>query len=83
MLYDMKVAFNARTLSAKQLRGWSRYFSNLVRELSHYDLEIFLFSDRKLNMDLLNGANKEKLKIVVKSGFFYLDWGAKSATSAL
>lgn len=73
-MFHMKVAFNARTLSTHQLRGWSRYFSNLVRELSFLDLELFLFSDRKINQDLLNGCRKENLKIIEKKGFFYFDW---------
>ncbi|MCJ8275557.1 MAG: glycosyltransferase family 4 protein [Bdellovibrionales bacterium] len=70
----MKVAFNARTLSAHQLRGWSRYASNLIRELSYLDLEIYLFSDRPLNEDLLKGVQKEKLKVIVKRGFLYVDF---------
>lgn len=74
MIKVMKVAFNARTLSAPQLRGWSRYASNLLRELSHAGVQIYLFSDRKLNEELLKDCSKKNLEVIVKRGFLYLDW---------
>ena len=70
----MKVAFNARTLSAPQLRGWSRYTSNLVRELTQLGVKVYLFSDRPLNEDMLKGCDSQNLVLVSERGYLYLDW---------
>ncbi len=70
----MKVAFNARILWGPQMRGWSRYTSNLIRSLSHLDIELILVTDRSLNSSLLSGANQSNIEIIQKKGRFYLDW---------
>ena len=68
------MGFNARTLSAPQLRGWSRYTSNLCRELTGLGVQVYLLSDRELNPQWLKGFDRENLKVVVKKGKFYLHW---------
>ena len=74
MIEVMKVSFNARTLSAPLLLGWSRYSSNLIRELCLAGVKVYLFSDRKLNEELLKGCSKDNVEVVVKSGLLYIDW---------
>lgn len=70
----MRVALNARILSAKQLRGWSRYTASLIKALSFLDLEILLMTDRDLNEDLLDGADKKRIKVVQRKASNYLLW---------
>ena len=68
---------------AKELRGWSRYTSNLIRELSFLDLEIYLFSDRPLNQDLLKGSQADNIKTVVQKGSSYFRWEQGSSSTTL
>lgn len=70
----MKIAFNARTLATDQVRGWSRYTSHLITELSNLGVDLYLFTDREINQSLLSQANQKKIQVVRKSGFSYIDW---------
>jgi|GEM_PF-538598 len=70
----MRIAVNARTLSTQSLRGWSRYTSNLFREMTHLGVEVFFFSDRSLNPDWLEGFKSSNLHVVVEKGINYVDW---------
>jgi len=45
----VKVALNARLLSAPTMRGWSRYILNLLSELPALGVEPYLYSDRPLH----------------------------------
>jgi len=44
----MKVAFNARLLTASTLRGWNRCTINLLAELSELGMELYLYRDRPI-----------------------------------
>ena len=45
----MKVGFNARLLSAPDLRGWNRYTRNLLAALAGMGVELVLYSDRPIH----------------------------------
>jgi glycosyltransferase involved in cell wall biosynthesis len=45
----MKVGFNARLLSAPDLRGWNRYTRNLLGALADLGVELVLYSDRPIH----------------------------------
>lgn len=70
----MRIGINARTLSTNTLRGWSRYTSHLIRELSFQNLDLYLFTDRPINNQWLEGANQKNIKIVEAKGMFYFHW---------
>jgi len=71
----LNIGVNARTLSAETPRGWSRYTSNLFRKLSHKkDVHLYLFSDRELNPELIEGFCRDRLNVVIKKGFSYIHW---------
>ena len=70
----LKIGVNARTLSAKIPRGWSRYTSNLFREISQKEVEIFLFSDREINPVLIEGFEDKNVQICIEKGWNYVHW---------
>ncbi len=70
----MRVAINSRILSTKNLRGWGRYTANLIRELSQLEVELFLVSDRDINVDHLKGSNLKNMEVVVKNKSPYILW---------
>lgn len=67
-----KIAFNARILDTNQIRGWSRYTLELIKELSKKDIDLVLLSDREINRNLL--PKDENIKVVYQQGFNYFDW---------
>ena len=70
----LQIGINARTLATQSIRGWSRYTANLIRELSHTEIMLYLFSDRTINESLLEGSNKKNIQIIIEKKKPYLLW---------
>jgi glycosyltransferase involved in cell wall biosynthesis len=70
----LRVAFNARLLWDRTLRGWNRYTVNLLAELSQTDLELFLYSDRPLHRDHLARLRPGSFQVVQSNAMRYLRW---------
>jgi glycosyltransferase involved in cell wall biosynthesis len=70
----MKVAFNARLLSATTLRGWNRYTVNLLAELPNLGVELYLYSDRPIHPDHLARLPQNSYQIRLESGLRYPIW---------
>jgi glycosyltransferase involved in cell wall biosynthesis len=74
----MRVGINARILASKNIRGWGRYTANLIRELSHLDIDLFLFSDRELEETHLKGTDFKRTRRLIKKTKPYLLWEQKT-----
>lgn len=68
----MRIGFNARILNTPIVRGWSRYAANLLKGFAERQLDIFLFTDQSINVDLVPQLYRDR--IVVKKGMNYIQW---------
>lgn len=66
----MRIGVHARILATDQLRGWSRYTSNLVQGLLTSENEIFLLSDIPINESLIAGEKRPQVVIRPTSSYF-------------
>ena len=70
----MKIAFNARFLSAPTLRGWNRYTINLLANLSALDVKLFLYSDRPLHLSHLARLPQGGYRVSIAPPMRYAFW---------
>lgn len=49
----MRIGFNGTVLATREIRGWSRYTTNLIERLVKKNCEVFIYSDRPLNTQFL------------------------------
>ena len=70
----MRVAFNARLLAGSTLRGWNRYTVNLLAELSRRGIDLFLYSDKKLQEDHLSRLMPGTYRVVESPPMRYVKW---------
>jgi len=70
----LRIAFNARGLSGSSLRGWNRYTVNLLAELSRRGIELFLYSDKRLQEDHLSRLVPETYCVVESPPMRYVKW---------
>jgi len=70
----LRVAFNARGLSDGTLRGWNRYTVNLLSELSRQGIELFLYSDKRLQEDHLSRLMPGTYRVVQAPAMRYVKW---------
>lgn len=71
---SMKIAINARVLSAPTLRGFSRYTINLLAELPALGVELFLYSDRALHEIHLARLPEGSWELRVAPAMPYIHW---------
>jgi glycosyltransferase involved in cell wall biosynthesis len=70
----MRVGVNARLLASPNLRGWSRYTVNLLRELPSLGVELVLYSDRELHPRQLARLPEGSYRVQVSSAGHYPHW---------
>ncbi|MGO9449521.1 MAG: glycosyltransferase family 4 protein [Candidatus Binataceae bacterium] len=70
----MRIGFNARILSDRNLRGWNRYSVNLLEELSRLSVELLLYSDRPLYPSHLARLDRSNVRVVVSPPLRYIHW---------
>lgn len=70
----MRVAFNARLLAGSTLRGWNRYTVNLLAELSRRGIDLFLYSDKKLQEHHLSRLMPGTYRVVESPPMRYVKW---------
>ena len=70
----MKVAVNARVLSAPTLRGFNRYTINLLAELPALGVELFLYSDLPLHENHLARLPEGSWQVRVAPAMRYTRW---------
>jgi glycosyltransferase involved in cell wall biosynthesis len=70
----LRVAFNARGLSGSTLRGWNRYTVNLLAELSRRGIELFLYSDKRIQEDHLSRLMPGTYRVVESPPMRYVKW---------
>lgn len=68
----MKIAFNARILNTKQIRGWSRYAYNLIEGLRRRGVSVVLLSDVHFKDAEIPDSLHKLLR--VKPGTNYFHW---------
>jgi glycosyltransferase involved in cell wall biosynthesis len=59
----MRIGYNARLLTAPDLRGWNRYTLNLVESLMRLGVEPVLYSDAPLHPDHLARLSEAELRV--------------------
>src|SRR6187402_1006934 len=70
----MRVGFNARTLAAPHVRGWTRYAVQLLRHLPEFGVELVLFTDQKLNDEHMAVLRPGSYHVVQSPAMRYLAW---------
>lgn len=70
----MRIAINARILASTSLRGWNRYTVNLLSELSHQNLNLFLYTDQALHAAHLERLAEGSYQLRVAKPMRYPFW---------
>jgi glycosyltransferase involved in cell wall biosynthesis len=70
----MRVGFNARSLAATHMRGWTRYTVKLLRHLPSFGVELVLFSDQQLNPEHLAQLEPGSFRVILSPQMPYLAW---------
>jgi len=70
----MRLGFNARSLAAPHMRGWTRYTVQLLRHLPALGAELVLFTDQPLNREHLAELEPDSFRVVQSPEMRYLAW---------
>ncbi len=70
----MKVGFNARLLTARSIRGWNRYTTELMAALAERGVDLVLYSQGPIHSVHLERLPPERVTLREKPGLRLLEW---------